>query len=98
MPFFGASDIDALLRDTGVAVVVGAVTSRGLEDAPDDELLAGALPGVQGRVRTVVVKTGTFPALAPRGNITVDGVGYKVHKLEQLDDGAVTRVTVVLVS
>jgi hypothetical protein len=94
MPFFGASDIDALLSDTGVVVVVGAVVSRGLEDAPDEDMLGQTSPGLVGLVRVVIVKTGTF-ALASRGDITVDGVAYKIHKFERLDDGALTRVTCV---
>lgn len=94
MPFFGASDIDAMIRDFGVVVVVGAVSSRGLEDAVDEEMLRQERAHLIGRVRTVIVKTGTF-ALDTKGTISVDGSSYKIHSLEQLDDGALTRVTCV---
>lgn len=97
MPYFGASDLDALLYDTGVSVVVGAVTARGLEDTVDEAMLRETAPHLIGKVRTVIVKTGTF-ALDTRGAITVDGVAYKIHSLEQLDDGALTRVTCVSIN
>ena len=97
MPFFGASDIDAALRDSGVLVTVGAVTARGLEDAVDEDMLRDTEPALQGRVRSVRVKTGTF-TLAVKGDITVDGMAYKVHSIVQLDDGAITRVECVLVN
>jgi len=97
MTFYGASDLDIALQDGGVPVTVGAVNGRGLEDAPDESQLQETAPHLVGRVRTVVVKTGTF-TLAPKGDITVDGTAYKIHSLERFDDGAWTRVTVVKVN
>ena len=97
MAFYGASDIDVALQDSGVTVQVGATAGRGLEDAVDESQLQQTAPHLIGRVRVVTVKTGVF-ALVARGDITVGGVAYKVHALEQVDDGALTRVTCVLVN
>ena len=97
MTFFGASDVPALMRDAGVVVTVGLVSTRGLEDTVDDEMLRETAPDLIGKVRTVIVQTGIL-TLASKGSITVDGNAYKIHSIQQIDDGALTRVNVVQVN
>lgn len=100
--YFGASDIQPLLDTFGVPVTVGAVTAKGIVDEEDADELADSFPrgipprpeGVIGKSRIVRVKTGTF-TITEGGDITVDGVAYKVHGHYQEGDGAVTRVRVV---
>lgn len=91
--FYGAADINALLADFGVPVTVGAVTAKGLEDAADETMLSAESGAAHlvGRVRVVLVKTGTF-TLAAKADITVDGTAYKVRDYAQIDDGALTRI------
>ncbi len=97
--FFGPSDLDVLLADFGVPVVVGAVTAKGIVDAPDEEMLAGEFAGLVGRVTVVLVKTDAFSAVLSRGaTITVDGAALKVHSYIRIDDGAYTRVVCVKVT
>jgi hypothetical protein len=101
MPIYGASDIRTLIRDMGSVVVVGAVTTRGLVDSVDQEMLREQFPHLIGRVRTVVMdatESGVLAAITAKGNITVDAVAYKIHAHELLDDGGLVRVTFVLLN
>lgn len=91
--FYGASDFRQALVIAGVPVVVGAVSGRGLEDAPDDRLLRGEYAEFVGKRRAVLVETGVF-ALVNGGDITVDGVAYKILAFEAIDDGLPVRVEI----
>jgi len=95
--FYGASDFRQALRIAGVPVVVGAVSDFGLMDAPDETMLTGELAEHVGKSRTVLVEKGKF-ALASGGDITVDGVAYKILAFRDLDDGLPVRVAIGTVS
>lgn len=94
MPQYGTGDLDVFTSDMGVSVTVGAVTVRGLMDVADEEMLAEVAPALQGRIRSVRVKSGAL-ALASKGDITVDGTAYKVHSFHAVHDGLFTVVLVV---
>ena len=101
MPVFGASDVRVMIRDMGVVVVVGAITTRGLVDAVDEDMLKAEFPHLIGKVRDVTMdrtEAGVAAAVATKGDITVDGVAYKIHSFASLDDEGLLRVTVVKVN
>lgn len=97
MTSYGTSDLATLFGDSGVSVTVGSTTGRGLLDVVDEELLKGEYAHLAGRLKIVLVRTGEF-TLTRKGDITVDSIAYKVHAFAQIDDGALTRVTLVLVN
>ena len=97
MATYGTSDLRQSLVISGVPVTVGAVTAKGLEDAPDERMLAGEHAAYVGRSRSVLVESGVF-ALTSGGSITVDGVAYKILAFEQIDDGGFTRVAIASLS
>ena len=93
----GDADLDLFLRDFGVDVTVGAVTVRGIRDAPEVEMLGQTSPDLIGKLVVVRVKSGAL-ALASKGDITVDGVAHKIHSFAAVGDGKYTRVEAVLVN
>jgi hypothetical protein len=91
--FFQEGDVQALINNAGgVSVTVGAVTANGLRDVTDEEAFVGQVGLAIGRQVSVIVKTGTFPALAAGVSITVEGTAYKVVEVRRIEDGALTRV------
>jgi len=94
---YGASDFRQSLEIAGVPVTVGAVTVKGLLDAPDERMLQGELTEYIGRSRSVLVETGAL-ALASGATITVDAITYKILAFEQIDDGVPTRVAIASVT
>lgn len=90
MPAFGASDVQAMLDTFGVPVVLGAVTAKGIFDNPE-AVLEGS-PDMAAARPTVLVKTGTFPALATGADLTVDGEAFKVAGFHRVEDGATTII------
>ena len=94
---YGASDFRQALQIAGVSVTVGAVTAKGLLDAPDERMLQGELTEYIGRSVSVLVETGVF-ALTSGGAITVDGSAYKILAFEQIDDGVPTRIAIASVT
>lgn len=93
---FGASDIPALLADTGVDVIFGAVTVKGLLDreVPEALLPIEESGGVAETVSSVVIKTGSLPGIAGGSAITVDGVSWKVRSVRPMEDGELTMLLV----
>lgn len=101
MPVYGAADIRVAIRDSGVVVIIGATTTRGLDDSLDEELLRGQLPHLIGRARQVVLdatETGVLAAVVSKASITVDGQARKIHSHELLDDGGLVRIVTVTVN
>lgn len=96
MPFFGESDIDALIAATGGRdCTIGAVTVKGLVDIIDEAYLQDGSSTLQGKSVTVTVKTGAFATLAVGNTMTVDGVSYRVMRFDQAaGDGALTEIHV----
>lgn len=96
---YGASDLPVLFAESGVPVTVGATTDSrgGLLDSVDEEMLRGEMAHLAGRVSSVLVRSGQFN-LTRGGAITVEGVAYKIHAFAQIDDGALTRITLAKVT
>jgi len=94
MTFFGASDLPAMLADSGVPVVWGSVTGKGIEDEVDDEMLSGAGVDFTGRETSVVIETTPFAGLKENDTITVEGVSKKVISVHRFGDGALSRALV----
>lgn len=89
--YFREAGIQPLLNRAGVDVTVASVTAKGVVDLADEEVLQMGLGEQFGKVITVVVKTGTFPALIEGVALTTMGTTYKVHRLVQQGDGATTK-------
>jgi hypothetical protein len=92
-----SEDLDVFLQDFGVMVSFTGSTAGmlGIEDAPGMLTLPGdQFPGVQATDRTVLIRTDQKGALAPGGDITVNGTARKVRYLLPYEDGAFTLVYV----
>lgn len=89
--YYNEAEIQAIIDEFGVAVVIAGVTSKGIVDRIDEELLAGMQTKAMGRMISVIVKTGTFPGLVERVQATVEGTVYRVREIMRLDDGALTK-------
>lgn len=101
MTQFWKTDTEALVRDLGVAVVVGATTAYGLLDAMavpmDDGTGTGNLILV--KETSVLMATSQLPGgLVVGATCTVDGTTYRVRELRTEDDGAMTRVLLAKVT
>jgi len=96
MTFFRASDIDDLIATCGgLDVTLGATTVKGLIDIADESIESGQAATFYGKVVTIAVKTGTLPGLAEGAALTADGVAYRVQRVVQIDDGALTVINAV---
>ncbi|MGH8700062.1 MAG: head-tail joining protein [Burkholderiales bacterium] len=65
-------------------------TAQVLLDAPDEQLLEGA---VQSRDYAITYAVTQLTGLKPGETLSVDGVSYTVREVAALDDGAVLRAT-----
>lgn len=90
--FFGGGDIQPMLDTVGVSVTIGAVTAKGVRDIEDEAVAVAEDGSYYGRLVTVIVKTGTFPALIEGVAATVEGTAYTVKQQHMIGDGALTRV------
>jgi hypothetical protein len=90
---FGDDDLAYMLgEDFGVDVVYSGTTVKGIVDEMDEAMLAGHMVSQVGRIRSVLVKTGSI-APVPEGSITVNGTVFKVYDVrEEAPDGRLTRV------
>jgi hypothetical protein len=85
------ADIDAMMAgDLGVAVTIGAVTSRGILDI-SNVLEQGQGMEYQRRVTTLLVRTGVF-TLTNGVTVTADGVTYRLDESDMEDDGKLMRL------
>lgn len=75
---------DAFLNDFGSTVVFGALTVKGILDAPT-EVLSGNM--VLSTDYQLTFKTAALPSLGYGSAITVAGVAYTVKSVRQVDDG-----------
>lgn len=92
MSYFGDADIDTMLETFGVPVVLGSTTVNGIRDIADEELYRGDTVGVMSsKGISVTVKTGALPGLAEGASITVEAVSYRVMRVFQINDGALTQ-------
>lgn len=88
-----AGDVPALLRDLGVPISVGTTTVQGLVDRRDIPVLGtDGMAAFTSRHVVVTIQTGSLPAIAVGGSITVDGASLLVAALHAIEDGELTEV------
>ena len=92
IPFYGASDVDTLLREFGVPVVRGSESTTGIVDEVDIEMMAGDGATFVGHQTSILVRTGSLEDPAAQDIIVVNGVRYRVATVSQVDDGGLTRL------
>lgn len=90
--YFGASDIPGMLEDMGVTLALGGATTKALLDQADEEILNATAAPVTGKAIVFTIQTGALPGLAMGSEVVSEAVTYKVRLLQQIEDGALTRV------
>jgi hypothetical protein len=100
MAYYGASDIDGMLAEFGAPIAIVVAGERhegiGIVDTADSELLRD-LPQATvlvGKIISVLVKTDALPGIAEGASLEVDGAARRIISVQQIDDGALTRVLV----
>lgn len=90
------SDRQVFLVDFGVDVTLGGVTTKALRDEALELMVEGTSVGdaVLGERDTLLIETGTLPAIAIDADITVDGEAMKVSSYGKMEDGKFTLVEV----
>lgn len=96
-PYFGDSDIPAMLADFGVSVGLDGIYASGIVDYVDGVTLKeNGISGVINKGITVMLQTTAFPSLMANSavgkQITIDGVAYTVRERLQQSDGAITHL------
>lgn len=90
-PFWNQADLQSMLEQTGgVAITLGGVTTLGLVDVPEQQVLPGNLGSLVGTLRVVRIETDSLPGLAIGSTIEVAGAPFKVRAKLQEGDGAIT--------
>ena len=84
------AELAYMLDDCGVTVTLGAASTSGTLDEPDEVLLEVAQ--LVGAKRTVVIATGSLGGLVADAAVTVAGAPYTVRDYRAIDDGAMTRL------
>ena len=98
LTFYRASDFDPMLRTMGKVVSVGSggtlVSTYGMVDCPDVDLLSGAGSTSAGEDISVTIRTGTLGVLLAVGSdIVVDGTTFVVRDINAIGDGALTVIS-----
>jgi len=92
-PYFGDSDILAMLEIEGQDVSVGAETTKGILRRFTEEVLAGMFDTpILGTGVVTTIKTGSLSGLAIGVSLSTDGIAYLVREFRQIGDGALTEV------
>ena len=81
-----------MLAEFGVPVEWDGHEVKGIRDEVDVELLSGEGASFAGHQTSVLVKTGALPNIAAPTTILVESRLYRVARVEQVDDGALTRL------
>lgn len=84
------AELDYMLQDAGTPVVLGAASTSGLLEGPDEELFETFR--VVGAKRSVVIATGSLPGLEVDATVVVGGAPYTVRDYRAINDGALTRL------
>ena len=93
MPFSPLADLPFLFSDFGVPVVAGSVQTVGILDLTTSaESFGSETSDVVMQIPSVLVRSGTLPAVKVRSSITVDGVAYTVRDRRAESDGALERL------
>jgi len=85
-----SEDLSVFLNDFGVSVTAGAISGVGVLDMPG-QVLAGGM--VLSTDYTLTCKAADFGGLLYGDGILVDGVGYQVKEVRNLDDGALVEIS-----
>lgn len=98
LTFYRASDFAPMLRAMGKVVSVGVgvtlVTTYGMVDCPDVEVVPGAGSTSAGEDISATILTGTLGALLVVGaDIVVDGTTFVVRDINAIGDGALTVIS-----
>ncbi len=83
-------DLTPFLADFGVTVCYGAESAPAIFDTPTTTALGG-LVSLEDFQHTL--QADALTDLGHGETVTIDGVGYLVREVLQLDDGALKRVT-----
>jgi hypothetical protein len=93
MAFSPLADLPFLLSDFGVPVVAGSVQTVGILDLTTaSETFGSETAQVVLQVPSVLVRTGSLPAVKTGSAITVNGVAYTVRDRQAESDGALERL------
>lgn len=88
-----SGDIKSILDDINeTTIIFGALTVKGVMDAPDELLLEAGHIAAIGKHIAVTFETSALSALAVGSAITVDTVSYKVIERLKVGDGKLTRI------
>lgn len=92
--YFEEEDVASMLGDSpdAVDVTIAGVTTKGVRDTVDRQVLTGEGAQLFGKVRRVTVRTGSLPGLSVRANVTVEDEEGLVVSHEQVGDGALTEI------
>ena len=90
------ADLDAMLKDAGVAVTLGAQSTYGILKVEDITVQLDEGMAAIERHPVLTIRTGTLTGLATTGQaITVDGTSYRTRRTLAADDGLVTKLILV---
>lgn len=87
-------NLDVFFDAFAVTVVSGAVTSKGILDAPTNVIGDGM---ILTNDYILTVKTSDFGDLLYGDSITVDSVSYQVRETRQIDDGKLSEIILMKV-
>jgi hypothetical protein len=88
-----AKDLAYMLGDAGVEITLGAGSTHGRFQAAGAEESSGEnAPGLDARIVTVLIATGSLPGLADGATITVAGVAHRVRRNYPDTNPALTRI------
>jgi hypothetical protein len=92
-PAFGDADIPALMRDMGIAVIVGGVAGVGLLDEADQLIVQDVNRGqVVATATTLTIQTSAFPAVKIDDAVSVGGKTFTVRERLRESDGGLTKL------
>lgn len=87
-----AEDLGVFFSDPllTVTIVSGALTTKGIFNQSDINLLGGVVSSSQ---YSVLLKASDFPSPLNQGDpISLDGVNYVVNNFQKIDDGKLVQV------
>jgi len=85
-------DLDYMLRDSGVLVELGHLSTYGIVNTTDEDLFRIDAGSLAGTVTIIDLRTGSLDGLAEGARVKFNGITYRVVKLRKVNDGLETRV------
>lgn len=92
------AEIASMFADFGVSVVSGTSRTLGILDTKPADAVSAEGYGVDKSLRYLTVASSWVAqqsALGDDASLTIDGTVYSVRRVDALDDGALTEITVV---